>query len=716
MMNPNMRYFLHKKFLLLGKYTEEAIGIFFLIPVRIRMKLDARKKLGLARSSVLSYKNPELSTRTGVWSRNAVLPGNPGLLPWKIPSAWILESEQESFMELLDHKIAILSSQKYDVNDITNDRSEQMRNIANGLDSARVDSYKAIDWHRDFNSGYKWDPTTFYLNIKVAPVAGADIKGPRELSRFQHVGILARGPQDLAGEEFILQVADWISANPYGYGVNWACTMDVALRAVNWIWGMRFFEPVLEKHPETVEAFAKSLHQHAEHIEQNLEYYKGSTSNHYLSDICGLLYIGCAFPEFKEADRWVLFGMQELISELNREVYNDGGAHEASTHYHRLVAELFTSGAALCERMSYERKQGLMLVDTRTHLVEPSLDESIKNQLNLQSDGRIFSPDFYTRLAKMAAFSKGLTKPNKLVPQFGDNDSARVHKIYPSSGDMLSDHQHVILAIELLTGSINDEYAGSHSFEASLLCGDITPLKTPVKGIVQSDNVIFPNTGIAVLRNDNVFLAVTCGTNGQLGRGGHGHNDKLSFELNIGGNDYICDGGCPVYTADPEMRNKFRSTPAHSTIHIKHREQDTWKNTLNGLFVLRERSFPKLKLDGNYIEGSHFGYEVPHKRRFRLNSGNLIIEDYFPSTKQKIMVYNFHPDVSCFIYSIDTTRIKVKLNHRKGEELLLEVTGVLNPEVGNGFFSDGYGVRIPTQNLSLQMIGHSAKTSITWKN
>lgn len=713
----NTNYFLRKHFLLFGKYAEEAVGIFLLLPVRIRMKIHAKRKARLANELVRNYKNPEVPLHSNLWNLDAVLPGNPELLPSKMPSIWIIPSMEASFNELLEHKIAVLSSQKFDINRSSATLfKNKIKEIVPGIDPGKVDSYKPIDWHKDFKSGYRWNDGTFYLDIRVAPVAGADIKVPRELSRFQHVGLLARGPLNLGAEEFILQVADWITANPYGYGVNWACTMDVALRAVNWIWGMRFFETELVKHPETIKVLTTSLHQHAVYIERNLEYYKGSTGNHYLSDICGLLYIGCAFPEFKEADRWVLFGMQEFMSELSREVYNDGGAHEASTHYHRLVAELFTSGAALCERMSTQRRKRLLLVNSNDHGVEPPLQESVKTRLNLGDVGRIFPHEFYQRLSAIGYFSKSLTKPNNHVPQFGDNDSARVHKIFPSPEDHISDHRHIILAIELLCGSAGNAEIESKSLEASLLCGNISAKETPILELDIAKSSIFPDTGIAVLRNEHAFLAVSCGTNGQIGRGGHGHNDKLSFELNINGLDYIIDGGCPVYTADPAMRNKFRSTAAHSTIHIIGREQDEWANTLDGLFVLRERSFPKLKLKGNRIEGSHFGYDVPHHRNFILEARYLKIQDYFPTAQERIMVFNFHPDVFCSVVSFEASLVKVELNHSSGRKMFLEIDGVVNPKIGCGYFSNGYGVPIDTQNLTLELTMDSATTTIDWRD
>ena len=55
---------------------------------------------------------------------------------------------------------------------------------------------------------------------------------------------------------------------------------------------------------------------------------------------------------------------------------------------------------------------------------------------------------------------------------------------------------------------------------------------------------------------------------------GHIHNDKLSVEVMIDGNYITRDPGTYVYTADPKIRDKFRSTRAHNTIYINGYEQN----------------------------------------------------------------------------------------------------------------------------------------------
>ncbi len=82
-------------------------------------------------------------------------------------------------------------------------------------------------------------PADHISRIVISYPDGSDIKVPWELSRFQHLPLLAAAHR-LSGDERYLdeigaQLEYWIAANPVEIGVNWACTMDVAIRAANWV-------------------------------------------------------------------------------------------------------------------------------------------------------------------------------------------------------------------------------------------------------------------------------------------------------------------------------------------------------------------------------------------------------------------------------------------------------------------------------------------------
>ena len=96
----------------------------------------------------------------------------------------------------------------------------------------------------DFKTGREW-PLAVCPDIEYSELdRPSDVKVPWELSRCQHFPLLGQAywltGDERYAREFVAEVDDWIARNPFGHGVNWACAMDVALRAVSWIWGFYF--------------------------------------------------------------------------------------------------------------------------------------------------------------------------------------------------------------------------------------------------------------------------------------------------------------------------------------------------------------------------------------------------------------------------------------------------------------------------------------------
>ena len=83
-----------------------------------------------------------------------------------------------------------------------------------------------------------------------------------------------------------------------------------------------------------------------------------------------------------------------------------------------------------------------------------------------------------------------------------------------------------------------------------------------------ASSAAFAEGGFYVLRNDEDHIFVDCGPLGLGGRGGHGHNDLLSFEAVIAGVHLVTDCGAYLYTADYRERNAFRSTAYHNTPRV----------------------------------------------------------------------------------------------------------------------------------------------------
>jgi len=462
-----------------------------------------------------------------------------------------------------------------------------------------------LPWHFDFKIGYSWKPDKFYKEIKI-PYGIADIKVPWELSRFQHLTTLGQaywltGSQSYV-EEFVKQVDDWIDRIPPKFGVNWACTMDVAIRICNWILGFYFFKDSPALTDRFMVKFIKSLLIHGRHIMANLEN-RGITNNHYLADLAGLIYLGVTFPEFKEAKMWRNYGIRELINEMQKQVYDDGMDFEASTCYHRLATELFFYPALL---------------------------------LNL--NGVQLPTTFNEKMKKMFDFVLYVLKPNGRMPQIGDNDNGRVHIL----------NKREILDMTYLLGYASIYYndpaykVAEFGFapECLWLFGPESYLRYEAmrgRSLHEIGSKAFRDSGIFVMRNNKDYMIISCGPNGQSGLGGHCHNDKLSFELCLDAVDIIVDTGTYTYTAEPNSRNKFRSTKAHNTIMINGEEQN--RLLKRQLFRMADDSQAqclcwKSDYDTDFFIGEHLGYQrqplpIIHRRsiRFQKAISQWIIED-----------------------------------------------------------------------------------------
>jgi hypothetical protein len=162
-----------------------------------------------------------------------------------------------------------------------------------------------LPWHEDFVHGYRWNRRKFFRRIEI-PYGRADIKVPWELSRCQHLPTLgmafaATGDPRYA-QEVVAQITDWIASNPPGLGVNWRSTMDVAIRAVNWLWAFRLIADGYSCTDAFMTRLLSSLVRHGRHIEANIETYRqGITTNHTLADYVGLLFLGLLLPCLPEA-------------------------------------------------------------------------------------------------------------------------------------------------------------------------------------------------------------------------------------------------------------------------------------------------------------------------------------------------------------------------------------------------------------------------------
>ncbi|WP_147383987.1 heparinase II/III family protein [Maribellus luteus] len=302
------------------------------------------------------------------------------------------------------------------------------------------EGYEPIDWQKDFKSGARYGNNIWYKDCrKVVNKKGVDVKVPWELSRMQHLAQLAafsifknKEVRSKIIREFRNQFLDFSATNPPQMGVCWNCTMDVAVRASNLLIAYDILKQVDDENilDDAFGAlFVQSMYEHGKHIVNNIEY-AFIPSNHFLSNVVGLLYISAYLPGSEETDTWLAFSLQEVIARMKQQFSDDGTNFESSTAYHRISTEMMLYATALIVSLPENRKKALAKYDHKRWTKNPVLKARKFQEWNSES-GKILPDWFVKRLYQAGRFVFDITKPTNEVPQIGDNDSGRFLKLSP---------------------------------------------------------------------------------------------------------------------------------------------------------------------------------------------------------------------------------------------------------------------------------------------
>ena len=555
--------------------------------------------------------------------------------------------------------------------------------IFNLLGSGDINLGKNIKWNRDFKSGFIWE-NKFYKKIKTVDLNNnADVKVPWELSRFQHIPILGQAyllTNDLKyALEFKGQIEDWIKENPVEMSVNWTCTMDVAIRACNWIIGYYFFKSCPKINKEFWIKYNEELYLHGKYIFKNLENVAQYNSNHYLSDLAGLIWLGLYFKNFKydkeevknNPKMWLNFGLKEFEKEMKSQINPDGVDYEASTAYHCLVTELFLFTSILCS----------------------------KNNIT-------FSKEYMIKLKKMVNFIINITKPNGYIPLLGDMDSGRfvVLSDYGGSREKRDFRYLIALGGEYFNRDDFKFYSSNNNNQTPFWCfGNIGKIKEKLP--INLKSKAYKDSGYYILRNNKICIIIKCGPNGINGNGGHTHNDQLSFELNVSGRDLIIDTGTYVYSADYKLRNLFRSTSMHNTLQIGNLEQNNFEE--KELFrINNETKAQLLNFNNNYFKGRHYGYKdkagIIAEREVKIEDNKIIINDFIiehPGNIKYKKYIRFHLDKDIEVEKkpdyliLSNKNIKIKLFNLQKIEY----------KIGKSWMAKEYGVKEETKVINFEI-------------
>jgi hypothetical protein len=250
-----------------------------------------------------------------------------------------------------------------------------------------IDAGPDIRWRRDYLRGIETGLPYFrripYLDT---PRAG-DHKAIWELNRHQHLIVLAQAylltDDHRYLDEICAQLESWIAENPFHRGTNWASALEVAFRALSWIWVYQFVGH--ETPPEFRTRWLHMLYLHGCHLANNLSFYF-SPNNHLVGEALVLHALGLFFAGYARAARWERDGARVMREQMDRQIRADGSSFEQSTYYQGYLVDMF----------------GLHAI-----LARPG-------------------PEYIARLERMAEFLHAVYGPSGLPPMLGDDDGGRL--------------------------------------------------------------------------------------------------------------------------------------------------------------------------------------------------------------------------------------------------------------------------------------------------
>jgi Heparinase II/III-like protein/Heparinase II/III N-terminus len=486
-----------------------------------------------------------------------------------------------------------------------------------------LDYGREIDWHLDRVHGKRAsrDPSFKIRYLDFASVGDAKITW--ELNRHQHLVTLAKAYR-LTGDtryasELIAQFRHWQKENPYLRGINWASSLEVAFRALSWLWVYFLLEKTSAMTPQFRDEWLAAMALSGRHIELYPSTYF-SPNTHLLGEAVALLFIGTLCTELRSASRWKQRGWEMVLRESARQVRPDGFYFEQSTYYHVYALDFL-------------------------------LHAGVFTAVN----GMSFPPEYYGRLEQMSNTLAVLCRAGT-PPRWGDDDGGRVFDPLRNGPDQLSDAL-ATSALLFRRGDFKLLSAGLREETLWLLgeqgVSDFDAIEAKSSGM---DSIAFPDAGLYVMScsERKMQAVIDAGPQGAL-RGGHGHADALSLTVHAEGQQLLGDPGTCEYVGAEEERDHFRGTASHNTLQMDRQNQ----SDPQGPFAWDSLTSATAKtwITGQRFDlfiGSHDGYSrlenpATHRRWvfFRKPKFWLVRDEIFGTgTHQLDLRWNLNPELS----------------------------------------------------------------------
>lgn len=326
---------------------------------------------------------------------------------------------------------------------------------------------------------------------------------------FQYMDWIKKNPLvPVTMDQFELTSTEKMNADTENARFAWR-PLEAGTRLERQIQQFMLFKDAKSFTPEFLTEFLVNYHRHAEHILQNYSV----LGNHLLFEAQQTLYAGLFFPELKDAATWRKSGIDILVREAKKQVFDDGGQFELDPLYHMASIEIFC--------------RALLMAD-------------------LNGARKEFPQQFLDTVESMIVFYYNICYPDYTNPCFSDakrrGKSAKV-KNYQTWARLFPKNEQI-------------RYFATEGKEGKLP-------KHLSKGFQTSGFFTFRNGW----KEDATVMVLKAGPKGEW----HNQPDNGTFEIWFKGTNLFPDSGFYIYEGDEnvmKLRRWFRQTMVHNTLTL----------------------------------------------------------------------------------------------------------------------------------------------------
>lgn len=366
------------------------------------------------------------------------------------------------------------------------------------------------------------------INYRDAARYG-DPKQTWELNRHQFVRnwVINNLPRKHVAANFEQMITQWIEQNPYGYGMNWTSSLELALRLMSWQSAVQALGKE-NLNPRVIDIIHDSTVEHARHIAAYPSLYS-SANNHRIGELVGEMAAAVIFPKDQILRKRATHAWNNLQTEAKLQVSDDGVSREQAVYYHAYVLLFLRRAASYGKLLSF---------------IVPSW--------------------FYDLVNSMQEFLDATTDAKNEWFEIGDRDD----------GNLLALTDWTMPAEILPDAHEAQQYSNQFSNEGHRnKCVASTVRSPALSSTCPKGFHAFPEGGYAIWKRKDFHLLFRAGNFGYPAIAAHAHCDQMAVLLKINNKDFLTDSGTYCYHDEERWRRYFKGSAAHNVVRIDQCDQ-----------------------------------------------------------------------------------------------------------------------------------------------